>query len=259
MQAYPFNALRAFQTLLKKEVVRFQKVAFHTIATPVLSSLLYLIVFGAAFDNKIEFDSSVSYSQFLVPGLVMMAVLQNAFANSSSSFIQSKISGTLAFILMPPIPDTVIATAYILSSALRGLLVGFCVWIVTALWVSPTVSHIGWIVAFATAGAALMGALGLIAAIWADRYEQMGVIQTFIVMPLTFLSGIFYTVEALPSTWQTITRINPFYYLTDGFRGGFIGNFETEPWIALTCVLIAVLMISTVAVALLKSGYKIRH
>lgn len=259
MQAYPFNALRAFQTLLKKEVVRFQKVAFHTIAAPVLSSLLYLIVFGAAFDNKIEFDSSVSYSQFLVPGLVMMAVLQNAFANSSSSFIQSKISSTLAFILMPPIPDTVIATAYILSSALRGLLVGFCVWIVTALWVSPTVSHIGWIVAFATAGAALMGALGLIAAIWADRYEQMGVIQTFIVMPLTFLSGIFYTVEALPSTWQTITRINPFYYLTDGFRGGFIGNFETEPWIALTCVLIAVLMISTVAVALLKSGYKIRH
>ncbi|MCI5895987.1 MAG: ABC transporter permease [Candidatus Aphodousia sp.] len=259
MQAYSFNRLRAFQTLLKKEVIRFQKVAFHTIAAPVLSSLLYLVVFGAAFDNQIQVIPAVSYSQFLVPGLVMMTILQNAFANSSSSFIQSKISGTLAFILMPPISDTTIAAAYILSSALRGLLVGFCVWLVTALWVNPMVCHLGWIIAFAATGAALMGALGLIAAIWADRYEQMGVIQTFIVMPLTFLSGIFYTADALPKTWQMITRINPFYYLTDGFRGGFIGNFETDPRIALACVLIAVFIFGATAVALLKSGYKIRH
>ena len=259
MQAYPFNALRAFQTLLKKEVVRFQKVAFHTIAAPVLSSLLYLIVFGAAFDSKIEFDSSVSYSQFLVPGLVMMAVLQNAFANSSSSFIQSKISGTLAFILMPPIPDTVIATAYILSSALRGLLVGFCVWIVTALWVSPTVSHIGWIVAFATAGAALMGALGLIAAIWADRYEQMGVIQTFFIMPLTFLSGVFYSCETLPNPWRELAAFNPLYYLIDGFRGGFLGYFETDPFIACIWGIGVSSMAFLTSVWLLKIGYKIKN
>lgn len=254
-----FCAKNAFLTLLKKEIIRFRKVAFHTIAAPVLSSLLYLIVFGTALQDRVSTQSQTPYLEFLVPGLVMMAVLQNAFANSSSSFVQSKISGTLTFLLVTPLNHVSIAAAYILSSVLRGLIVGACVWIATAIWIAPAASSYFWVFVFAALGAFIMGALGLITAIWADRYEQMGVIQTFFIMPLTFLSGVFYSCEMLPSPWREFSEFNPLYYLIDGFRGGFLGYFETEPLTAAVCASLTCLTFFAVSVWLLKIGYKTKN
>ena len=254
-----FCARSAFFTLLKKEIIRFKKVAFHTIAAPVLSALLYLIVFGAALQDRVPFGSTSSYLDFLVPGLVIMAVLQNAFSNSSSSFVQSKISGTLTFLLVTPLSNVTIAAAYTLSATLRGLVVGLFVWAGTAFWITPSISSVIWIFTFGFLGAFVMGALGLITAIWADRYEQMGVIQTFFIMPLTFLSGVFYSCEALPSPWRELSSFNPLYYLIDGFRGGFLGFFETNPVTCASAGLITCALFFMLAVWLLKIGYKIKN
>lgn len=254
-----FCAKAAFFTLLGKEIIRFKKVAFHTIAAPVLSSLLYLIVFGAALQDRVPTGSQFSYLDFLVPGLTIMAILQNAFANSSSSFVQSKISGTLTFLLVTPLSNVSIAAAYTLSATLRGLLVGLCVWAGTAFWVTPSLTSLIWIFTFGFLGAFVMGALGLITAIWADRYEQMGVIQTFFIMPLTFLSGVFYSCETLPSPWRELSAFNPLYYLIDGFRGGFLGHFETNPTTCALAGLLACGLFFAFAVWLLKIGYKIKN
>ena len=209
VQSQSFSSRNAFLTLLKKEVIRFQKVAFHSIAAPVLSSLLYLIVFGAALQDKININSQSPYLEFLVPGLVMMAILQNAFANTSSSFVQSKISGTLSFLLVTPLNNIMIASAYVCSAVLRGLVVGLCVWAGSAIWITPNIGSIFWIFIFGLLGAFVMACLGLITAIWADRYEQMGVIQTFVIMPLTFLSGVFYSCDTLPQPWRDLSVFNP--------------------------------------------------
>ena len=261
MSVYPqsFSSKDAFFTLLGKEIIRFKKVAFHTIAAPVLSSLLYLIVFGAALQDRVPTGSPISYLDFLVPGLVIMAILQNAFANSSSSFVQSKISGTLTFLLVTPLSNIAIAAAYTLSATLRGLVVGLCVWVGTAFWITPTISSLIWIFTFGFLGGFVMGVLGLITAIWADRYEQMGVIQTFFIMPLTFLSGVFYSCETLPSPWQELTAFNPLYYLIDGFRGGFLGYFETNPIVCALAGVLACALFFAIAVWLLKIGYKIKN
>ena len=242
-------------TLLKKEVIRFKKVAFHTVAAPVISSFLYLVVFSAAIGERAVGDG---YQQFLVPGLVMMAVLQNAFANTFSSFVQSKISGTLVFILMPPMNGYMIAAAYILASILRGLLVGVCVLAATMLFTTVSLVYPGWILVFAVLGALIMAALGLIAAIWAQRYEEMGVIQNFLIMPLTFLGGVFYSTSSLPGMWQDIARMNPLFYLIDGFRGGFIGRFESDPFLSLIMALPIGIVLTVVCALLIQKGYRIR-
>lgn len=259
MRALEFQAWAAFVTLLQKEVRRFMKVSVHTLAAPVVSSLLYLLVFGAALQNKMMTGSDIDYVAFLAPGLVMMAVLNNAFANSSSSFIQSKISGSLDFLLMPPMGSLTIASAYVLASAVRGILVGFCVWLGTLVWAAFHVHSLLSITAFAVSACILMGSLGLISAILADRYEQMGLIQNFVVMPMTFLSGVFYSIESLPPLWQHITRLNPVYYLIDGFRGGFIGVYETNPSVCLLGVTISAAVSFIIAVVLLKSGYRLKR
>lgn len=253
-----FYAQTAFFTLLQKEVLRFKKVMFQTIAAPVLSSILYLVIFGAALQGKIMSETGHSYLEFLVPGLVMMSILQNAFANSSSSFVQSKISGTLVFLLVTPLSHILIAGAYILAATLRGLIVGACVWLCTAFWVSFSFDSLFWIAVFATLGAFIMASLGLVTALWADRYEQMGVIQTFFVMPMTFLSGVFYSCETLPSPWRDLSVLNPLYYLIDGFRGGFLGNFETNPWISCILGMLFCLAFFGLSAWLLKIGYKIK-
>ena len=258
MKAMRFNAKTAFYTLLMKEVHRFMKVAVHTVAAPVISALMYLLVFGAALNGKMLTGSSIDYVGFLAPGLVMMAVLNNAFANSSSSFIQSKISGSLDFILMPPMGSLSVAGAYVLASAVRGLFVGACVWVGTLVWADFHCHNPAVVLGFSLGACILMGSLGLIAAVLADRYEQMGLIQNFVVMPMTFLSGVFYSIESLPEIWQTVTRVNPIYYLIDGFRGGFIGLYETDPMLSLFAVTVCATLSFTASVMLLKSGYRLR-
>ncbi|WP_051953477.1 ABC transporter permease [Xenophilus azovorans] len=247
-----------WRALLYKEVLRFWKVAAQTIGAPVLTAVLYLMVFGHVLEDHVKVYGTVSYTAFLVPGLVMMSVLQNAFANSSSSIIQSKIMGSLVFVLLTPLSHWGWFFAYVGSSVLRGLIVGVGVLLVTLFFAVPPFAQPLWILVFAFLGAALLGTLGLIAGLWAEKFDQMAVFQNFLIMPMTFLSGVFYSIHSLPAFWQQVSHANPFFYMIDGFRHGFFGVSDVSPWISLGIVGSAWLVVSAVAVHLLRIGYKIR-
>jgi ABC-2 type transport system permease protein len=246
-------------TLFYKEVLRFWKVGFQTVAAPVLTAWLYMLIFGHVLEGRVEVFPGVGYVQFLIPGLVMMSVLQNAFANSSSSLIQSKIMGNLVFILLTPISVGGWYVAYVLSAVVRGLVVGLGVLLITVWVAHPPVEHVGWIVLFGLLGAALLGSLGMIAGLWADKFDQLAAFQNFVILPLTFLSGVFYSVHSLPPTWQMLSHLNPFFYMIDGFRYGFFGHSDVSPWLSLAVVGSAWMVVSAITLHLLRIGYKIRR
>jgi ABC-2 type transport system permease protein len=245
--------------LLRKEVLRFWKVAFQTVAAPVLTAVLYLLIFGHVLEAHVKVFETVGYTSFLIPGLVMMSVLQNAFANSSSSLIQSKINGNLVFLLVTPLSHWAWFLAYVGASIVRGLVVGTGVLLVT-MWFAPL--HLAqplWVLFFSFAGAAVMGALGLVAGLWAEKFDQIGAFQNFIVMPMTFLSGVFYSIGSLPPFWQGVSHANPFFYIIDGFRAGFFGVSDVSPWLSLAVVSASLLAVCVLCLHLLRIGYKIRH
>ncbi len=251
--------MSGFPTLLYKEVLRFWKVSFQTVAAPVLSALLYLLVFAHALAAHVQAFPGVPYLEFLVPGLAMMAMLQNAFANSSSSLIQSKITGNIVFILLPPMGPGEIFLAYVLAAMVRGLVVGIGVFAAT-LWMIPIpVHHPLWALAFALLGTGLLGVLGIIAGIWAEKFDQLAAFQNFLVMPLTFLAGVFYSVKSLPPFWQSVSRLNPFFYAIDGFRYGFFGQSDEPPATSLAFAAAALAALSWLTLHLLRRGYKLRH
>ena len=251
--------MTGWQMLFYKEVLRFWKVAFQTVAAPVLTAVLYLLIFSHVLENRVQVYGQLSYTSFLVPGLVMMSVLQNAFANSSSSLIQSKIMGTLVFVLLTPLSHRAWFAAYVGSSVLRGLLVGLGVFGVTLFFARPVFAAPLWVFTFAILGAALLGTLGVIAGLWADKFDQMASFQNFIIVPMTFLSGVFYSLHSLPPFWQQASRLNPIFYMIDGFRHGFFGVSDISPWISLAVVGLAWALISLLALHLLRTGYKIRN
>jgi ABC-2 type transport system permease protein len=250
--------MNGWRTLFYKEVLRFWKVGFQTVAAPVLTAVLYMLIFGHVLQDHVKVYDKVNYTAFLVPGLVMMSVLQNSFANSSSSLIQSKIMGSLVFVLLTPLSHWSWFVAYVGSSVARGLAVGVGVFAVTSWFGRPDFVAPLWIVAFAIMGAAMLGALGVIAGLWADKFDQMAAFQNFIIMPMTFLSGVFYSIHSLPPFWQEVSHLNPFFYMIDGFRYGFFGVSDVSPWLSLGIVAAALLAVSAVAVHLLRIGYKIR-
>ena len=253
------SASTGFRTLLYKEVLRFWKVSFQTVAAPVLTGVLYLLVFGHVLEARVEAFPGVSYTAFLIPGLVMMSVLQNAFANSSSSLIQSKITGNLVFVLLPPLSNLEFFGAYVFAAIARGLVVGVGVFLVT-LWFAPLSFKAPlWIFVFALAGSALLGVLGMIAGIVSDKFDQLAAFQNFIIMPATFLSGVFYSVHGLPPFWQAVSHFNPFFYMIDGFRYGFFAQGDVAPGISLFVVIAALGLASAIALAMLERGYKIRN
>jgi ABC-2 type transport system permease protein len=249
-------------TLLYKEVLRFWKVSFQTILAPVLTSLLYLLIFSHVLEAHVSvFDGRIRYTAFLIPGLVMMSVLQNAFANSSSSLIQSKITGNLIFILLPPLSPLEIQAAYVLGAMVRGMAVGVGVFVGT-LWFDPSllqVAHPAWALAFALMGSAILGTLGLLAGIWADKFDQLAGFQNFIIVPLTFLSGVFYSIHTLPPFWQVLSRFNPFFYMIDGFRYGFFGLSDVAPWTSFAIVAGCCALLSVATLWLLQRGWKLRY
>ena len=248
-----------FWTLFAKETLRFWKVAMQTVAAPVLTSLLYLVIFGYTFTGRVQVYDGVPYASFLVPGLVMMSVLQNAFANSSSSLIQSKITGNIVFILLPPISHLEFFAAYVLASVVRGLVVGAGVLVVTVWFVDLRVVAPAWVLGFAVLGAALLGSLGLIAGICAEKIDQLAAFQNFLILPLTFLSGVFYSIHSLPDFWQRLSHANPFFYMIDGFRYGFLGRSDFPPLASLAVVAASFFVVSLLTLKLLQSGYKLRH
>jgi ABC-2 type transport system permease protein len=250
--------MNGWQTLLYKEVLRFWKVAFQTIAGPVLTAMLYLLIFGHALEDHVKVYGTVSYTAFLVPGLAMMSVLQNAFANSSSSLIMSKVMGNLVFILLTPLSYMNWYVAYVGAAVFRGVVVGVGVFAVSALFTNLSFVAPLWILVFGVMGAALMGTLGLIAGLWAEKFDQLAAFQNFVVMPMTFLSGVFYSIHSLPSFWQSVSHFNPFFYMIDGFRYGFFGVSDVSPWLSFSVVGASLALVSAVAIHLLRTGYKIR-
>jgi len=248
-----------FRTLFYKEMLRFWKVATQTIAAPILTAMLYLLIFGHVLEGRVEVYPGVSYTAFLIPGLVMMSVLQNAFANSSSSLIQSKITGNLVFILLPPLSHWEILLAYVSASVVRGLVVGAGVFAITAWFAHLSFAAPLWIIVFAVLGAAILGTLGVIAGIWADKFDQLAAFQNFLIMPATFLAGVFYSIHSLPGFWQAVSHFNPFFYMIDGFRHGFFGDSDISPWTSLAIVSVFFAVLAAVAINLLRHGYKLRN
>jgi len=256
MTAFTHNG---WQSLFYKEILRFWKVSAQTITAPVLTSVMYLLIFNHVLANHVTVYDTVSYTAFLVPGLVMMSVLQNAFANSSSSMVQSKMMGNLVFLLVTPLSHWDWFFAYVGAAVVRGLCVGAGVFIVTIWFAELHFAAPLWIVLFAVMGAAMLGCLGLIAGLWADKFDQMSAFQNFVIMPMTFLSGVFYSIHSLPPFWQGVSRFNPFFYMIDGFRYGFFGISDVSPWLSFGIVATTLAVVSAIAVNLLRIGYKIRH
>jgi ABC-2 type transport system permease protein len=250
--------MSGFRTLLYKEVLRFWKVSFQTVAAPVLTALLYLLIFSHVLDEHVRVNG-VAYAAFLIPGLVMMSVLQNAFANSSSSLIQAKVTGSVVFVLLPPISYVEFYLAYMVAAVLRGLMVGLGVLAVTA-WFAPLsfVSPV-WILAFSVLGGGLMGSLGVVAGIWADKFDQLAGFQNFLIMPLTMLSGVFYSIHSLPLFWRQLSHFNPFFYMIDGFRYGFFGVSDVAPGTSLMVVAVSFIAVALATLSMLRSGYKLRY
>ncbi len=250
--------MNGWQALFYKEILRFWKVGFQTVAAPVLTSVLYLIIFGHVLEDKVKVYDNVSYTAFLVPGLVMMSILQNAFANSSSSLIQSKIMGNLVFLLLTPLSHWSWFVAYVGSAVIRGWAVGLGVLLATMWFAKLSLVAPLWVIVFSLMGASILGALGLIAGLWAEKFDQLAAFQSFAIMPMTFLSGVFYSIHSLSPFWQNVSHLNPFFYMIDGFRYGFFGVSDVSPWLSFSIVSAALVIVSAVSIYLLKTGYKIR-
>ena len=250
--------MTGFLTLLYKEVLRFWKVSFQTVAAPVLTSLLYLLIFSHVLDSHLQVNG-VRYAAFLIPGLVMMSILQNAFANTSSSLIQSKVTGSIVFVLLPPISYVEFFLAYVVAAMLRGLMVGLGVLLVTGWFASLSFVAPVWILLFALIGGGVMGSLGMIAGIWADKFDQLAGFQNFLLLPLTMLSGVFYSIHSLPLFWQQVSHFNPVFYMIDGFRYGFFGVSDVAPIMSLVVVAVSFIVVALITLALMRSGYKLRN
>ncbi len=251
--------MTGFYTLLKKEILRFWKVSFQTVAAPMLTALLYQLIFAHSIGQHVQPYPGVSYAAFLIPGLAMMSMLQNSFANASSSLIQSKITGNIVFILLPPLSHLEFFAAYLLAAMARGLIVGIGVIAITLFFAVPPFTHPLWLLVFMLLGCGVMGALGIIAGIWAEKYDQLAGFQNFIIMPLTFLSGVFYSIHSLPSFWQGVSRFNPVFYMIDGFRYGCFGVGDVSPWQSLAVVGVTFLLLATGTLHMLRAGYKLKH
>ena len=252
-----FNTV-GFYTLLKKEVLRFWKVGVQTVFSPMITTLLYLLIFSYVLEDRVSVYPGVGYTEFLVPGLMMMAIIQNAFANSSSSLIQSKVTGNVIFILLPPLSSLEFYLAFVLAAAIRGVLVGISVYIVAIFFVDLDLRNLGAILLFGVLGSTVMGAFGVIAGIWAEKFDQIAAFTNFFVVPLSFLSGVFYSINDLPAFWRGVSHLNPFFYMIDGFRAGFVGHSDVPLTFSLGFILGFMVLLSGLAVYLLKRGFRLR-
>ena len=245
-------------TLLKKELLRFWRVAFQTVAAPVISGVLYLLIFSHVLDGRIEVYEGVPYMAFLIPGLIMMSLLQNAFSNSSSSLIQAKVMGNIVFLLLTPLSYLQLYFSLLVASIARGIFVGICIFFISIFYIDLPMENPLIIFLFAFLGGGLMGSFGIIAGVWAERFDQMAAFGNFVIMPLSMLSGVFYSIHSLPPFWQKVSQLNPFFYMIDGFRYGFFGQSDTSPYLSLLIVTLFFIILAFITIRMLKSGYKLR-
>ncbi len=251
---------RGFGTLYVKEVTRFFKVQMQTVWAPAITTMLFLVIFTLALGPAKPDVLGVPFSSFLAPGLIIMGMAQNAFQNSMSSLIIAKVQGTIIDVLMPPISHAELLMSYVAGAVTRAWAVGLAIWLAMLLWpgVDVSVANPLQVLAFGTMGAIMMALLGVLTGIWADKFDHGAAVTNFLIQPLTLLSGTFYAIERLPPAMQTISRGNPFFYMIDGFRAGFIGVAETSPWVGTAIVGGLGVLLWAAAMAILKSGWKLR-
>lgn len=247
-----------FRTLFVKETRRFLRVPGQTLAQPVVTTALYFLVFGFALGGRVREIDGVSYVRFIVPGLVMLSLIQNAFLNTASSMFIAKMQGTIVDLLVAPLSVVELLMAFTLAALLRGLMVGGIVWLVAAIFTGFQIAHPVWVAVFALLVSTTFGVLGLMVAIWSDKFEQLNLIPTFVITPLSFLGGVFYSARMLPEPWASITRANPILYMVEGLRYGLLDVRGPSPWLGLgICGGIAALSIAIVS-WMLATGYKLR-
>jgi ABC-2 type transport system permease protein len=247
-----------FKTLLIKETRRFLKVPGQTVAQPVITTALYFLVFGFALGGMVREVDGVSYVRFIVPGLVMLSLIQNAFLNTASSMFIAKMQGTIVDLLVAPLSPAELLGAFTLAAVVRGVLVAGIVWIVAAVFTGFSIAHPGWVIAFALLVAAEFALFGLLVAIWSDKFEQLNLVPTFVITPLTFLGGVFYSARMLPEPWSAITRLNPILYMVEGLRYGIIGRSDVSPWLGIGLTLGLAIASGAVVWVMLARGYKLR-
>ena len=245
-------------TLFRKELWRFLKVSIQTILTPVITVLLYLLVFSSVLSDRLEVYKGVDYVKFLIPGLIVMSMLQNAFANSSSSLFQSKMNRNIVFMLLAPLSNLEIYLSYVMASAVRGLLVGAGVWITAFFFEIIWIQNITLVLVFGFLGSGILGGLGLIGAVCSVKWEHIAAFQNFVILPLSFLSGVFFSIHTLPPFWEKVSYLNPFFYMVDGFRNGFLGVSDIDPLQSLIVTFVFFIIISFAGLLILQSGYKLR-
>ena len=247
-----------FFTLVKKEGFRFIKVGIQTIIGPAISSLLFLAVFSLALGRSIESINGVNLPYFIAPGLIMMTMLQNSFANSASSIGQSKFQGNIVDILMAPLNNIELALGYIIGSVCRGLICGLATTLGVLIFVPLQIYSLSALLFYALMGCIMMGALGTIVGIWADKWDQQQGVTNFIVLPLTFLSGTFYSISRLPEFWQIVSSFNPFFYNIDGFRYAFTGVSDSSLIQGMVFLTIINIVLITFCYLMFRNGYKIK-
>jgi ABC-2 type transport system permease protein len=245
-------------TLLMKEIRRFLKVYFQTIIAPVVTTLLFLSVFALALGPVAAHVRGVPFVEFLAPGLIMMAIVQNAFANTSSSIIIAKVQGNIVDMLMPPLTGLEQTVAVALGGVARGVAVGLAVGLVMALFVPVHIAHPGLVVYHAVMGSLMLSLLGMMGGIWADKFDHMAAVTNFIVTPLSFLSGTFYSIDRLPPAFHSIALANPFFYMIDGFRAGFIGHADGSVAVGVAVMAAANTVLSLITWRMLATGYKLK-
>jgi ABC-2 type transport system permease protein len=245
-------------THYEKEVRRFAKVGLQTLLAPVVTTLLFMAVFSLALGSAVRELGGVPFTEFLAPGLIMMAIIQNAFANTTSSVMMAKIQGNIVDMLMPPMSPVELTLGFGLGGATRGVLVAACVGLAASVFV-PLHIHDVWLVLFHAAGASIMlSLLGLMTAIWAEKYDHIASITNFLVTPLSFLSGTFYSIDRLPEMWRDVAMFNPFFYLIDGFRYGFIGHHDGSLMVGVAVVLLVDIALWMACHWMFASGYKLK-
>ncbi|WP_421792723.1 ABC transporter permease [Hyphobacterium sp.] len=245
-------------TLYRKEVQRFWKVMFQTVFAPVVTTLLFFAVINLAFGDRRGDIGGIPFSDFLAPGLILMGLLQNAFANSSSSILVSKVQGNSVDFLMPPLSALELMIAFIAGAVTRGVVVAIATAAVMAFFVDLTPDHIWAIVFYALMGAMLLGMIGLIGGVWAEKFDHVAVITNFIITPLTFLSGTFYSISVLPEPFFTLSHFNPFFYMIDGFRYGFTGHADGSILIGAIVLIALNLVMLAASYAVLRSGWRLK-
>ena len=246
------------QALIGKETGRFLKVYAQTVLTPVVTTLLYYVIFSLALGGNNRMVGDIPYLSFLIPGLIMMSVAQNAFANTSSSLVISKIQGNIVDVLMPPLSPLELTLGFTIGGIIRGLAVGFVSVAVLAVCIGLRVEHLGAILFFGLAGSMMLALLGIVGGIWADKFDHLATVQNFIIMPATFLSGTFYAADRLPGGWQWVARVNPFFYMIDGFRYGFIGQAESSLITGAAVMLGINAALLLLAYRMIATGYKLK-